>query len=574
MDYETRPFLPVYLQLGLTTSQADPRHFTELALPSTSAQTYLAQAHVYDECARTLRRLHNATVPIHSRLPLEILMHILASLYPVGIQDIRLKHVCHVWRVVLDDTPEFWLHMLDDPSVWRSRDPGLLKRCLAQSKALLFQSLSAPSSVVLSEWTVPHLGRITHLKLNVLDSEFREFFRLVKDRRFSSLRSLTLVTEENCTRESTAFDAQAVPCSDADLPHLRRLEVSVEFFDHRLVVSSVESVSVLLTDKGAWLTPRLILSPQALCRALSRCSSGLATLDIDSALPATGWEFVRGPPILHLPALREIAVTARIPAPVQSFFSAVTFPPHTLVRITGVKLAGTPGISLSELLPEQCSLAGVCAADSVLVEQNYAALRIRTRQAGEELLSIELPGSPDRDIAADLEHLFRGQRAIRALQLYRLSDRVVPTRQLVGVLDAFPQLARLTIGVGRATSSFWQFHDTLAALFAVSRSTGRMLCPVLEDIAVVGVDPVLGAPWQKLVEMVAEALQMRRAALGRSLRSLSMDFDIPIGRHSSSTVGEAVLAQAENDLAAHVRGLADRISVSAEGLFRRVLSNQ
>ena len=50
-------------------------------------------------------------------LPVELLAHIFRSISPIEHRDIRLAHVCSLWRATLQGTPEFWATFLTLPSL-------------------------------------------------------------------------------------------------------------------------------------------------------------------------------------------------------------------------------------------------------------------------------------------------------------------------------------------------------------------------------------------------------------------------------------------------------------------------
>ncbi|KAH9939076.1 uncharacterized protein BXZ73DRAFT_99752 [Epithele typhae] len=69
----------------------------------------LARAAEYRQLALTLHSFHNAVVPIHRKLPTEMISEIFAHCWQDGdSRSIRLTHVCRRWRAIAHKTPRFW----------------------------------------------------------------------------------------------------------------------------------------------------------------------------------------------------------------------------------------------------------------------------------------------------------------------------------------------------------------------------------------------------------------------------------------------------------------------------------
>ncbi|RPD61620.1 hypothetical protein L226DRAFT_612366 [Lentinus tigrinus ALCF2SS1-7] len=61
--------------------------------------------------------IQNTTVPLHATLPPEVLLNVFRHVSPTRRADIRLTHVCKLWRDLIHRTPEFWADMLGAKAV-------------------------------------------------------------------------------------------------------------------------------------------------------------------------------------------------------------------------------------------------------------------------------------------------------------------------------------------------------------------------------------------------------------------------------------------------------------------------
>ncbi|KAI0697666.1 hypothetical protein C8T65DRAFT_832453 [Cerioporus squamosus] len=82
------------------------------AVAESRIQAYRAMIESINGYIVHLSTIQNTTVPLHATLPPEILMNIFRHSFPSRRSDIRLTHVCKLWRDLIHRTPEFWVDML------------------------------------------------------------------------------------------------------------------------------------------------------------------------------------------------------------------------------------------------------------------------------------------------------------------------------------------------------------------------------------------------------------------------------------------------------------------------------
>ncbi|KAI0669253.1 hypothetical protein C8Q78DRAFT_1080541 [Trametes maxima] len=529
--------------------------------PTEIQQWALARAVAYEEYIRALRSVYNAATPIHRRLPVEVLVYIFGSVDSRNLRVLKLMHVCRLWRAILLKTSKFWAKLSTLVGVWEH--PDALQAVLKYSGHRTITAEHVPAESILSSSLKPHLGRISSLQVTVRNNQFRKLHQLLGTGHFRSLESLRLVAVDLAASSTAVYDERTRLCTDANLRRLRRLELSVRFVDHRLVVSSVESLSVLSGDSTYTSSPpEFISSPEAILRTLERCSPSLEVLTIASALPPTGWDAVAAHPPCHLPRLRELRIEGRSTHPAGALLGAITFPPSASLSFTGIRQC--EGSVLRHLVPAHVLPDGISAADTlslqfVLRERST----LRTTHGGRELLRLQLPHH--QHVVEDVRHMFSGNRTVVALEFCRSRGVPMDPEEILRLLAAFPRAIRLTV-MDLHAQYVDKAEDTLLdGLAALSPSSGGVACPALEELILKGLDSDIMAG---VVGRLGFVLDRRFSVLGRPLGSLVVI--LPIFTLSSFEKSRDEVSEYREALAARLGGLVDEIAVKREPFSRRM----
>ncbi|OJT08146.1 hypothetical protein TRAPUB_942 [Trametes pubescens] len=515
--------------------------------PPDIQQWALARGLLYEDCARAMRSVCNAAAPINQRLPPEVLMRVFACISPKGMGDIKLMHVCRSWRAILGETSEFWVDMLSLPKVWDI--PDLLEAILHLSSSRPLALRAASPDVYSSKFMIPHLCRIIDLAIASTNTEFRQFYRLLREGHLSNLERLRLIYLGGTNSDPPVFEEEAEKCADACLPRLRRLELSPNFVDDHLVVASITSLSVLARNHGlTWLSNEAIPSPQALLRALSRCASQLTSLHFDhSTLPHEGWVSPEHCSRVDLPALLELSVDA-FPSPVESFLSAITIPPSSSLSIRCGRYVHL--LTLRDIL---CDHSGVASPDEFHASLEYSTLEMRTLNSGRELLNLKLRTSSTRSqtIPELVARILNQTHTITTATLRCERDVGMSQEEARSALDVFPHLARLTVVYSPATTfgpaARRPFKDGLVFVSALActsstADTDTVACPALEALTITGLGREAFLDPEALADELALVLGRRRAVVGCALGALTLEIDLRADPYYSYE-GDAELAE-------------------------------
>ncbi|KAI0647780.1 hypothetical protein C8Q79DRAFT_905688 [Trametes meyenii] len=484
-------------------------------------QWTLARAKDYEEYIRALRSVYNAAAPIHCRLPAEVLMYIFGSVDPHNLKVLKLLHVCRLWRAILLKTPEFWAKLFTLVGVWDR--PDALQAVLKYSGHRTITAERVPAAAILSSSLKPHLDRISSLNVVVRNNQFRKLYRLLRTGHFRGLDSLRLVSVDPAIPSPAVYDERTGLCADADLPHLRRLELSVRFVDHRLAASSVEFLSVLSGDSTYTSSPpEFISSPEAILRTLERCAPSLEVLTIELALPPTGWATVAERTPVHLPRLREISIEGRSTHPAGALLGAITFPPSASLSFTGIRQC--EGSIFRHLVPAHVLPDGISAADALslqLVLRERSTLR--TTRGGRELLKFQLPHH--QRVVDDVGHMFSANQTVAALELCRSGGVPISPDEILRLFAAFPRVVRLTVMDLHARYADKAEDTFLDGLAATSPSEGDIVCPALEELTLKGPDRDIRVD---VVDRLGSVLERRFSVLCRPLGSLVVTLPVSI----------------------------------------------
>ncbi|KAH9851713.1 hypothetical protein C2E23DRAFT_732478 [Lenzites betulinus] len=400
--------------------------------PQGIQQWALGRVKVYEEYIRALRILHNDMVPINQRLPPEILSHIFVSVSPDRVGDIRLMHVCHSWRAILGRTSKFWTDMLAIPILWNNAD--LVQEALRLSAPRPLMIRSAPAKMYTIPWMRPHFVRINDLRIAVDQAGFRQIFPLLRDAYFVTIESLRLIwVDWESTMSESPYDKTFDQCPDASLPRLKRLSLSAELFDARLVVGSIEHLVVLAPPDGLIQAPTITTSsPNTYLRALERCTHGLVSLHFSISQT---WHPFTDAPIIALPSLCELVIDASKPASIEALLASLDIPPSTFVHVRGV----------SDVPLLRCAIPhhyGVAAAEELSLSFTMLTVDLAASHAGKEVLRVRARASTVDAFTSDhFIHL----DAIRTLTLSSSEQWGLLEPDVPDILARLPYLTRLVI---------------------------------------------------------------------------------------------------------------------------------
>ena len=105
-------------------------------------------------------------------LATEVLIHVFRHTVPTSRRHIRLTHVCHLWRMIILDIPEFWADMLSVTDFWavQQHDRSVklwhtfMDRVTATPSMPLKLYLQG-STLYLLKSILPYLPRVAHLQV-------------------------------------------------------------------------------------------------------------------------------------------------------------------------------------------------------------------------------------------------------------------------------------------------------------------------------------------------------------------------------------------------------------------------
>lgn len=531
--------------------------------PPDIQQWALVRVQLYEDYARAMRSVCNAAAPINQCLPPEVLMRVFSCISPKGMGDIRLMHVCRSWRAILGRTSEFWVDMLSLPRVWAI--PDLLEAILLLSSSRPLVLRAASPDVYSSQFMIPHLCRVVGLAIACTNTEFCQFYMLLREGHFTNLERLRLISLGGASSTPPAFEEEGEKCADACLPRLRRLEVSPCFVDDYLVVASITSLSVLAPNHGlTWLSNETVSSPQALLRALSRCARHLASLHIEFTLPAKGWVPPEHCSPLDLPALLELSVADAIPDPVESFLAAITIPSSSSISILCEGVGHL--ITLRDILGDHSSVA---TPEELCVSLDYTSLGLRTLANGRELLNlgIRTRRTSAPNIPAVIAHVLNQTHTITSATFDCARDSGISQEEALSVLDKFPHLARLTVAYAAATT-FGPTHPAdglvlVSALACTGSTAGAVACPALEALTITGLGREAFLEPEALAEVLALVLGQRRAVFGRVLGALTLEIDLRADPYYSYEGDTALAEKFQRVIRTRLEALVDKFSVNS-----------
>ncbi|KAL1950402.1 hypothetical protein VTO73DRAFT_5526 [Trametes versicolor] len=482
----------------------------------------------------SLGAIRNSVLTIY-HLPTEILSYILLTTGRAwaSTKAIRMLHVCRHWRSILMQTSEFWADMLAlRGTAFTNNKRELVNILLARSGCQPLRLTYPPREFIfgvpnlaVAPTLAAHLHRVTDLLLS--NGLSTSDIQSLADGRFSGLNTLDLTYAWMCSGNRvpslTREDQRAV---ETAFPRLRHLTIPSMLFSY-FSVQSVQQLYIRkpLCGKG----PR----PEDLLDGLTRCSRRLRSLNIDQSVLPDKWP----PCTVPFPILDDLTLEDSSSERIASFLRFACLPPTTRITIHCPQPDYTTPAHqrLRHLLPESISAISVDAADE---------LRIHHRAVSEPAVQWVSPARwwYERQIYRPrpityFPRLFSGVHSITTLRLdhYVAGPGDSPaTFKLVDALPllaTFPHLVRLSLGPPRGDVQYERF---VRALAATEPSSGSLICPALEELALVrdGSDAKLdieveaapGGP----AACIAVALEKRRKHLGRPLRSFVVSL-LPLG---------------------------------------------
>ncbi|KAI0822062.1 hypothetical protein BC628DRAFT_718792 [Trametes gibbosa] len=548
---------PVFCtERALTLSDEDTLALKSVA-PSDLRQWTLDRAHVYEAYLCTMRVLYNAAAPINQRLPPEILNHIFSSVFPDRLAEIRLMHVCHYWRTLLARTPEYWVDMLSIPTLWDI--PDLTEAALRLSAPHPLMVRSAPAELYTAAWMRPHLARINDLRVAVDQTGFRQLFLLLRDGSFASVKSLRLVWVDYQIPSPPAYDETFDQCPDDSLPLLKHLSLSAIFYDPRLVVGSIEHMTLLASPDyyAGRVSTGTISLHDVLLHPLKRCVHGLLSFHLTThPLLDSQWPHYPTPPssIVNLPSLRELDINSFSAGHIETLLEGMVIPPFTVINI-----------HCQRHVPQLCRSIpyhhAIVSAEELAISYGPSYIDTTVSSTGKDLLHVRAPvqhgGSNHVTFLCQMN-------AVTTLALSSsqgcLSDSVIPE-----LLRRLPNLTRLVIHYPMDIARL-RGHPTVRTLLERLNpvDSSPSLIRALDHLVIRKFDPLVlfdGCVSEQRNDLVS-ILEHRCASAGRPLKSLTLGI-VPSNMDSSSSSADAELvARVKCAAEAHYAALVDEIIVA------------
>ncbi|EIW59387.1 uncharacterized protein TRAVEDRAFT_46696 [Trametes versicolor FP-101664 SS1] len=506
----------------------------------------------------SLGAIRNSVLTIY-HLPTEILSYILLTTGRAwaSTKAIRMLHVCRHWRSILMQTSEFWADMLAlRGTAFTNNKRELVNILLARSGCQPLRLTYPPREFIfgvpnlaVAPTLAAHLHRVTDLLLS--NGLSTSDIQSLADGRFSGLNTLDLTYAWMCSGNRVPSLTREDQCAvETAFPRLRHLTIPSMLFPY-FSVQSVQQLYIRkpLCGKG----PR----PQDILDGLTRCSEPLRSLNIDQCVLPDKWPSCTVP----FPVLTELTLEDSSSERIASFLRLACLPPTTHIAIHCPQPDYiTPAHErLRHLLPESISATFVDAADELRIHHRAASepavqwvsparwwyeVGIQTYQGARELLAVTFASLIATEVAPDrprpvtyLPRLFSGVHSITTLRLDHYvagpgdSPAIFKLVDALPLLATFPRLVCLSLGPPRGDVQYERF---IRALAATEPSSGGLVCPALEELAVVRdghdakldieIEAARGGP----AACIAAALEERQKRLGRPLRSFVVSL-LPLG---------------------------------------------
>ncbi|RPD55464.1 hypothetical protein L226DRAFT_616005 [Lentinus tigrinus ALCF2SS1-7] len=432
-------------------------------------QEYTARIKTIQDHISELRSIHNGALPLHLALPPELVAEIFRHLPFEYRSDIRLLHVCRLWRILLQKTPEFWASFLSH-SVERSRRPRygwkegepLFMTALIRSSPLGVQITGGERHLEILHTAPNHVIRLSSLTLTIGTSHLETLFSIL---RIKNLRLETLVLNLTCKAHNGLMRTEIldkirpwVPTGD-HFPRLHTLEVNGVLFP-TLASPTIKHLRLFGCSRNLCTSPATcsrtnVSSLGALVSGLRRCPA-LLTCRFITCLPSriTASQQV----VVHLPQLQEIFVSSD-PSSTRAILETVTFPRTTLLK-TGLcitaqdpLLPATPiptvaslqALSLKAWNSESLTQSQICREGTY---EGFSDGQLRLRMGPRRLRwATAVAGAGRSEVVRTLVIVFASLERLTTLELnfgFRIPI-VQADWQLV--LDSFTRITSLTVRV-------------------------------------------------------------------------------------------------------------------------------
>ncbi|RDX54721.1 hypothetical protein OH76DRAFT_991711 [Lentinus brumalis] len=264
-------------------------------------------------------------------LPIELLIDIFRCVTPTERSDIRLTHVCRIWRSTLQRAPEFWAKFLTVPDLITQdnyvRDVGFWHTWVDRTRTQPLQLRLRGRDLDLLKTIAGHL-----LRLASLHAQWSMVYPREVQRRLLALGPLPALEELRLTCDlpapiSNFLDLEAAglegitPRAD-EYPQLRHLEVNPDFFIPSMVVPSLKTLVIYHGH----------VKFEVLMYALANCPT-LESLHLDHA---HFWDIRDTAPQVVLPHLRDLCLDYpdSPPTTVHGVFTHIQFP--SITRLTAL----------------------------------------------------------------------------------------------------------------------------------------------------------------------------------------------------------------------------------------------
>ncbi|TFK92550.1 hypothetical protein K466DRAFT_217719 [Polyporus arcularius HHB13444] len=459
-----RPLPPDDLALLSGLQPHDVRKVAESKI-----QAYRAMIEDINGYIIQLSTIQNTTVPLHASLPPEILMHVFRHILPTGPSDLRLTHVCKLWRDLIFRTPEFWVDMLAISAVTAHLDhntdsPLSFPSFVVRSSPLPFE-LDLHRGALDFLRTIPsHVSRIHSLSLHLpLGSDYAAYLTALFN------LDMPLLETMRCSTYATAWpigltDSTTHRVPDGQkFPRLRKLAFCGPGLPTRAF--AFPSLRELKFDDGMFSEP---LGP--LMDFLESCAQ-LEVLEMNIQSPARQFRTERD--AVSLPHLKIFSLLLDAPEGLWAydFLEQVIVPATAQMNITWLAGSDHPLRYLIPTSPLSLSVEAIQVIHTLTIRFNYDRT---VRDDSKWILSVNgfVPSHSQpylkltihcpcwtleedvrpSDALSDLSGLFTCAPSLQKVKL-RLDHgiTVTPDHWFV-ILNSFPSLSSLTVRIGSCRS--------------------------------------------------------------------------------------------------------------------------
>ncbi|RDX45872.1 hypothetical protein OH76DRAFT_1407668 [Lentinus brumalis] len=487
-----------------------------------------------------LSTIQNTTVPLHASLPPEVVMNVFRHILPTCRSDLRLTHVCKLWRDLIYRTPEFWVDMLAVCAVTsRPIDHNTVPSYIIRSSPLPYKlTITGKYDFLLD---MPSLAsRMSSLSVHVPRST-NSIYHLAAllDLHMPLLETMRCWTYGRSSPWLIDRAAHRLPRGQ-NFPRLRKLTLHGADLPSRAL--AFPYLEELTFDHGAYYSDSLL----PLLALLENCPQ-LRMLDLN--IQARSWQAVKEHDAVPLPHLQIFSLRVQGPKGswVYTFLEKVHVPATAQLHINW--LAGCT-TTLRELIPSSppFSVEVLRAINAVTIHFQYNRNNGRkwaisangfvpedpkphlkltihdpccTDEGYEELPSGALP---------DLAKLFTNSPSLHHLRLRLDSEIAVTSDDWCTILDGFPSLSSLTVHV-----------DSCLNLLAVLRKNSSRW-PTLRRLS------ISCRNGSGVHEPLLSAIEKRaREGLGLKYLAFSSSYKKPLSAHRMRRLRELVEEVAEVD---------------------------